>query len=160
MPYSTSHQAIREWLPLPAYWPGWQEALAGLPALPTPIIVLAVSIFPLYTSSVLLLDAAPAIPNAVLAAGLAMVIGVVGWLINRTITGFDTATKETKEAVHALTLLVTEMRLERKDDRQLTNYLKERQDALEKENTTLRTSTAAFDKYLAVQAALKNTPIP
>ncbi|MBG8552365.1 hypothetical protein [Hymenobacter guriensis] len=119
------------------------------------MLVLSVTALPLFTASVLLLDAAPAIPNVAVGAGLAAVVAVVGWLINRTITGFDTATKETKEAVHALTLLVTEMRLERKDDRVLTNYLKERQDKLEHENEVLRGSVAAFDRHLAIQLELK-----
>lgn len=110
---------------------------------------------PLFTSSVLLLDAAPAVPNVVVGAAIAAVVAVVGWLLNRTIQGFDTATKDTKEAVRALTELVTEMRLERKDDRVLTNYLKERQDKLEHENEVLRSSISAFDRHIAVQAELR-----
>jgi hypothetical protein len=62
--------------------------------------------------------------------------------------------------VQALTCLVTEMRLERKDDRQLVNYLKERQDVLEKENKSLHTSVQSFDKYLAVLQATTHTPPP
>ncbi|TGD80311.1 hypothetical protein [Hymenobacter wooponensis] len=98
-------------------------------------------------------------PTPVLAGIVGAVIGVAAWLLNRTVSGFDASTKETKDAVHQLTQLVTEMRLERKDDRQLVNYLKERQDNLEKENKVLHTSVQAFDKYLyGLQQAGKNLP--
>ncbi|WP_135436199.1 hypothetical protein [Hymenobacter fodinae] len=108
---------------------------------------------PSYTFLVVLLDVGSVMPTPVLAGLVGAVIGVAAWLLNRTVAGFDASTKETKDAVHQLRELVTEMRLERKDDRQLVNYLKERQDKLEDENTSLRKSVTAFDVFLEVQKA-------
>lgn len=136
-------------------WPAptWQQVVAGLPHIPAVLYMPCLLAFPVFTYTTLLLDAAPGIPTPLWAGGVTAVIGVVAWLLNRTISGFDSSTKETKEALHALTALVTEMRLERKDDRQLVAYLKERQDNLEVENRSLRTSINAFDRHLAVQQA-------
>lgn len=152
MPYSLSSPAIRHWQ---GYVPGWPEVVAGLALFSPFFYMVLTALLPLFTASVLLLDAAPAVPNVAIGGIVTVAIAVVGWLLNRTISGFDTATKETKEAVHALTQLVTEMRLERKDDRQLTVYLKERQDKLEHENEVLRNSVAAFDRHIAIQTELK-----
>ncbi|RPD44835.1 hypothetical protein DNI29_19190 [Hymenobacter sediminis] len=139
------------WQPL-----SWDLIIAGLPLLPPPLLFTSISVFPVYTSSVLLLDTATATPgvsNTVLAAGLTLGMAVFWWLFNRSIAANDATNKETKDAVQTLTALVTEMRLERKEDSQLTKYLKERQGALEEENKSLHKSVNAFDTYLTVQAA-------
>ncbi|TGE04752.1 hypothetical protein EU556_21465 [Hymenobacter fodinae] len=133
--------------------PSWQQVVAGLPLLPNHFLAVCIAVLPSYTFLVVLLDVGSVMPTPVLAGLVGAVIGVAAWLLNRTVAGFDASTKETKDAVHQLRELVTEMRLERKDDRQLVNYLKERQDKLEDENTSLRKSVTAFDVFLEVQKA-------
>lgn len=157
MSHLATPRYLRRYHP-PLVLPTWAELVSALAALPVSLYMFCLLPFPLFTLDVILLDTAAGLPTPVLAGGVTVVIAIVGWLLNRTISGFDASTKETKEAVTALTLLVTEMRLERKDDRQLVAYLKERQDKLETENTSLRTSVNAFDRHLAVQQATLGKP--
>lgn len=145
---------LLEWPP-----PSWQQVVAGLPILPNDLLAFSIAVLPAYTFSVVLLDTALAVPNVVVGGFITICLAAFMWFLNRNQSATDAANKETKEAVQALTALVTEMRMERKEDRLLTSYLKERQDALETENKSLRTSVQAFDTYLAVQVATKkNTP--
>jgi ABC-type transport system involved in cytochrome bd biosynthesis fused ATPase/permease subunit len=157
----------------PPLWPppSWEQVVAGLPLLPNHFLAACIAVLPVFTASVVLLDSAPSssgTTNVVLAAGLTFAMAVFWWLFNRTSAASDAvnkelkeSNKETKDAVVALTTLVTEMRLERKDDHLLTKYLKERQDKLETENKSLHTSVQAFDKYLyGLQQAGKNPSPP
>ncbi|SDZ00733.1 hypothetical protein [Hymenobacter psychrophilus] len=156
MSHATSVRYLPHLLPAGALLPSWQQVAAGALLLPAPLYMATILTLPVFEFNVLLLDSAASMPTPLLAGGVTVVIAVVGWLLNRTISGFDTSTQETKQAVNALTALVTEMRLERKDDRQLTAYLKERQDKLEEENRSLRSSVNAFDRHIAVAAARKS----
>ncbi|WP_135433019.1 hypothetical protein [Hymenobacter fodinae] len=108
---------------------------------------------PTYTLSVVLLDAALAVPNVVVGGFITVSLAFVLWFINRNQATTDATNKDTKEAVLALTKLVTEMRMERKEDRVVVDYLKERQDKLEEENEVLRKSVHAFDVFIEVQKA-------
>ena len=126
---------------------------------PGPHMLFSFTVLPFLTVTTLLLDAAPhspAVSNTVVGAGITLVLSIIAWLLNRTIAGFDASSRKTEEAVKALTELVTEMRMERRDDRQLTLYLKERQDKLEQENASLRNSFHNFDKQIALAAERKN----
>lgn len=165
MPYRNALASTRY---LPRFWVDWpvfdwQQVLAGLPYVPTPILISCVSVLPLYTLLVVLLDSALAVPNVLVGGLITIMLTVCMWFINRNQTASDAASKraedsnkKTEEAVHALTALVMEMRIERKEDRLLTTYLKERQDKLEHENASLRHSVQAFDTFIAVQVAAKN----
>jgi uncharacterized protein YlxW (UPF0749 family) len=96
----------------------------------------------------LLLQTPTPFVNILLSAGLAIVVGVVGWLLNRTIGAFDASVKETREAVKALTELFSEMRLEINDGHKLVNYLERRVDTLEKKKETLEKSFQEMDKII------------
>ena len=98
--------------------------------------------------SLLLQTAAPSSLNVFLGAGLALVVGVVGWLLNRTITAFDTSVKETKEAVAILTKLFGDLRVEITDGHRLVDYLEKRVDLLEKKKETLEQAFNNMDKII------------
>ncbi|TGE07698.1 hypothetical protein EU556_08060 [Hymenobacter fodinae] len=139
----------------PLLWPppSWQQVVAGFPLLPTPFLAACIAVLPTYTLSVVLLDAALAVPNVVVGGFITVSLAFVLWFINRNQATTDATNKDTKEAVLALTKLVTEMRMERKEDRVVVDYLKERQDKLEEENEVLRKSVHAFDVFIEVQKA-------
>ena len=88
----------------------------------------------------LLLQATPAFTNILLASALGIIVGVVGWLLNRTIGGFDSSVKETKDAVRALTELFSEMREEMKDEKRV--------DTLEHIKETLEKAFNEMDKII------------
>lgn len=96
----------------------------------------------------LLLQASPSFINVLLGAGLGIVVAVVGWLLNRTITSFDASVKDTKEAVTALTKLFGEMRVEINDGHRLVDYLEKRVDTLEKKKETLEQAFNNIDKII------------
>jgi hypothetical protein len=77
----------------PLMLPTWSQLVAALPALLPFLYMLCLLPLPVFTLNVVLLDAAPALPTPLLAGGVTVVIGVVAWLLNRTISGFDTSTK-------------------------------------------------------------------
>lgn len=96
----------------------------------------------------LLLQASPAFTNILLASALGIIVAVVGWLLNRTINGFDSSVKDTKDAVRALTELFTEMREEMKDGHRLVDYLEKRVDTLEHKKETLEKAFTEMDKII------------
>lgn len=96
----------------------------------------------------LLLQTSTPFVNILLSAGLAMVVGTVGWLLNRTIGAFDNSVKDTKEAVRALTELFGELRLEINDGHRLVNYLEKRIETLETKKETLEKAFNEMDKVI------------
>lgn len=96
----------------------------------------------------LLLQASPAFTNILLASGLGIVVGIVGWLLNRTIGAFDTSVKKTEEAVTVLTKLFTELHAEVKSGNQLVKYLENRVDTLESKKETLEKAFTEMDKII------------
>ncbi|MGI4864202.1 MAG: hypothetical protein ACRYFZ_09795 [Janthinobacterium lividum] len=96
----------------------------------------------------LLLQASPAFTNILLASSLGIVVGVVGWLLNRTIGAFDASVKDTKEAVRTLTELFSELRVEINDGHRLVDYLEKRVDTLEKKKETLEKAFTEMDKVI------------
>ena len=105
----------------------------------------------------LLLQAPAPVFNIVLSAGLAVVVGFVGWLLNRAINSFDTSVKDTKEAVNALTKLVGDMRLEMADGHRLVDYLEKRIETLEHKKETLEKSFQEMDKIIDRELIHKRT---
>ncbi len=110
---------------------------------------------PVFSYLTLLLDAAPAIPTPMLAAGLGMLIGTVGWLLNRTIAAFDNSVKESKEAMLTLSKAVEALGKEQTASRTLQGYLEKRIDTLEHKKEVLEKSFAAIDKLIAVKLVEK-----
>jgi ribosomal protein S20 len=96
----------------------------------------------------LLLQTSAPFTNILLGSALAIVVAVVGWLLNRTISAFDSSVKDTKEAVSALTKLFGEMRLEISDGHRLVDYLEKRVDSLEKKKETLEQAFNNIDKII------------
>jgi predicted phage tail protein len=96
----------------------------------------------------LLLQASAPFINILLSAGLAIVVGTVGWLLNRTIGAFDSSVKDTKEAVRALTELFSELRLEINDGHRLVNYLEKRVETLEAKKESLEKAFNEMDKII------------
>jgi hypothetical protein len=96
----------------------------------------------------LLLQASASFTNILLATGLGLVVGVVGWLLNRTIGAFDSSVKKTEEAVQSLTKLFGELRMEINDGHRLVDYLEKRVDVLEHKKEVLEKGFAEMDKII------------
>ncbi|WP_187452824.1 hypothetical protein [Hymenobacter sp. BT491] len=103
---------------------------------------------PLYSTSVLLLDTAPAIPNVFVGGVVTVSIGVVGWLLNRAIGNSDANVRELKEVVTALTKLVGEIGTQQQASQQLTKYMEKRIETLEIKKETLEKAFTEMDKII------------
>jgi hypothetical protein len=106
----------------------------------------------------LLLQATPPFANILMGSALAIVVAVVGWLLNRTISAFDSSVKDTKEAVAALTKLFGEMRIEISDGHRLVDYLEKRVESLEKKKEVLEGAFNALDKIIDREIIHKKGP--
>jgi sensor domain CHASE-containing protein len=105
----------------------------------------------------LLLQATTPFLNILLGSGLAMVVGIVGWLLNRTIGAFDMSVKKTEEAVTVLTKLFSELHAEVRSGNQLVKYLEDRVDTLEEKKEILQKAFNEMDKIIDREIIHKKT---
>jgi hypothetical protein len=155
MPYSSASASIRVWYPLPWHAPSWETLVAGIPSLPPTLYMPAVLAIPLYSLNTLLLDAAASssMPAPVWGGIITVAIAVVGWLLNRTISAFDSSVKKMEETITAISK-------EQTASTKLLEYMEKRIQTLEHKKEVLEKSFAEMDKLIAVQIDRKNNQHP
>lgn len=152
MPYSAYSSSIRTWYPIPWHLPSWELVLSGIPELPPSIYMPAILALPLYSFNTLLLDAAASstsMPAPVWGGIVTVAIAVVGWLLNRTISAFDSSVKKMEETITAISK-------EQTASTKLLEYMEKRIVTLEHKKEVLEKSFAEMDKLIAVQLDRKN----
>lgn len=92
-------------------------------------------------------------PEYFIGLGVTLLIGLVGWLLNRSITGIDKKLDTTCNAVEA-------MKLEMVGYQKLAEYLKADVDTMKAENHTLRKSFYQMDKIIYGLGLATNHPVP
>lgn len=87
-------------------------------------------------------------------------VGILAWLFQRAVGGVDKKIDDTYAQMTKVVTTVQEMRVEMTGYNKLVDYLNSDVKELKNENHALREAHHAFDKYIAVQQALKNTHSP
>lgn len=85
-------------------------------------------------------------------------VGLLAWLFQRAVAGVDRKVDDTCVQMTKVATAVQEMRIEMTGYNQLVEYLSADVKELKNENKVLREAGHVFDKYIAVQQALKNLP--
>ncbi|TPG71984.1 hypothetical protein [Hymenobacter nivis] len=89
-----------------------------------------------------------------------VVVGVMAWLFQRAIAGIDKKADDNYALTSKTMAVVQEMRVEMTGYNMLVEYLSGDVKELKSENRVLRDAHHTFDKYIAVQQALKTTHSP
>ncbi|WP_126691957.1 hypothetical protein [Hymenobacter gummosus] len=81
-------------------------------------------------------------------------IGVVGYLLNRSISQIDAKLSSTATSVDTMRADMNTMKLDMNGYAKLSEYQEKRLVMLETQNASLHRSVGSFDKFIAVQVAL------